>query len=116
VHEAATTAVTHTASELATEAVVTGGITGGGEAIIGTTGEGLKYAAAQLFRRLQTRYAQSRAAWLADWLERELMGNLLAELRRGAELPQSEAFRAADAALVALARPAKATAALRSAS
>jgi hypothetical protein len=110
VQEAATHAITHTAGELA----IAGGIAGGSVALDNTTGEGLSYAAAQLFRRLQTRYAESRAAWLAAWLERELMGDLLTELRRGAELPQSEAFRAADAALSALARPVKA-AALRSA-
>jgi hypothetical protein len=53
---------------------------------------------------LQTRYAQLRAEWLAGWLERELLGELLAELRRGAEAPQSAAVREVEAALAALSK------------
>ena len=91
-------AAVHTAGHLATEAAIAGGITGGGEALVSTTGEGVRQAAARLFRRLQARYAQQRARWLADWLERELLGELLAELRRGAEAPQGEEFRRVEAA------------------
>jgi hypothetical protein len=83
----------HTAVELAREAAITGGITVGGEAVVSTTGEGVRQAAGRLFGRLQTQYAQRRATWLAQWLERELLGDLLAELRQGAEVPESEAFR-----------------------
>jgi len=82
----------HTAVELAREAAITGGITAGGEAVVSTTGEGVRHAAGRLFRRLQALYAQHRAAWLAGWLERELLGGLLTELREGAEVPQHPAF------------------------
>ena len=79
----------HTAAGLATEAAITGGITGGGEAVVSTAGEGVRHAAGRLFARLQSQYAQQRASWLAGWLEGELLGDLLAELRRGAEVPDS---------------------------
>jgi hypothetical protein len=102
VHDAAVQAVGHTAGQLATEAVITGGITGGGEVLVNTTGEGVKQAAARLFGRLQMRYAQLRAAWLAGWLEQELLGETIAELRRGAEVPQSRDFQQAEQALAAI--------------
>ena len=82
----------HAVSELATEAAIAGGITGGGEALVSTTSEGVRQAAARLFIRLQSRYAEQRAHWLAGWLEDKLLGDLLAELRRGAEAPEHEAF------------------------
>jgi len=94
----------HAASELVTEAAITGGLTGGGEAIVSTTGEGVGQAAARLFGRLQFRYAQQRAAWLADWLENELLGGLLSELRRGAEVPTGNAFGEVVAAIEAISR------------
>ena len=87
------------AAQLATEAAIAGGITGGGEALVSTTSEGVRHAAGRLFLRLQSRYAQQRAAWLAAWLEQELLGDLLSELRRGAEAPDAEPFREAVAAL-----------------
>jgi hypothetical protein len=99
VHDAAVQVVGHTAGQLATEAVITGGITGGGEVLVNTAGEGVKQAAARLFGRLQTHYTQQRAGWLAHWLEDELLGDLLKELRRGAELPQSELFTQVERAL-----------------
>jgi hypothetical protein len=102
VHDAAIQAAGHTAGQLATEAAITGGITGGGELLVNTTGEGVRRTAARLFRRLQTGYAERRAAWLAGWLERELLGNLLSDLKRGAETPQSAAFQEAVAAVAAL--------------
>lgn len=92
----------HTAGHLATEAAIAGGVTGGGEAVVSATGEGLKHAAARLFQRLQTHYAEMRADWLAGWLERELLGAHVAELRRGAALVESAAYREAKAALVSL--------------
>ena len=103
VGQAAVHAAGHTATQLATEAAIAGGIAGGGEAIVSTTSEGVRQAAARLFGRLQARYAQQRANWLAQWLERELLGGLLGELRRGAEVPQSAAFHAAEAAVADLA-------------
>jgi hypothetical protein len=96
VGQAAVHAAGHTAGQLATEAAIAGGITGGGEALVSTTSEGVRQAAARLFRRLQSRYAQQRARWLADWLERELLGDLLADLRRGAEVPEMPVFREAE--------------------
>jgi len=72
----------HTAGELATAAVVTGG----GEAAVGVAGSGLKHGAARLFSRLQSDHAARRAARLTEIFERELLGNLLVELDRGAQL------------------------------
>jgi hypothetical protein len=92
----------HTAGNLATEAAIAGGITVGGEAVVTATGEGVHQAAARLFRRLQTSYAESRAEWLAGWLDRELLGGLLADLGRGAEAQRSPAFREVTDALTAL--------------
>jgi len=100
--QAAAQAAGATAGHLATEAAIAGGITGGGEAIVSTAGEGVRQAAGRLFLRLQSRYAQQRADWLARWLENELLGGLLADLRRGAELPEGKAFREVEAAVNAL--------------
>lgn len=89
-------------SHLAQEAAITGGITVVGETLVSTTGGGIRQAAGRLFLRLQSRYAQQRADWLARWLEKELLGDLLDELRFGAELPQSEAFGSVEATLATL--------------
>lgn len=105
VHEAALHAATHTATELATEAALTGGITGGGEALVDATSSRVRLAAARLFGRLQNRYAQERAEWLAGWLEKELLGDLLHELEQGAAATQSTAFRDVEQALVELRKP-----------
>jgi len=102
VGQAAAHAVGHTAGQLATEAAIAGGITGGGEAIVSTTSEGVRQAAARLFRRLQSRYAQQRAQWLAGYLENDLLGGLLADLRRGAEVPSGAPFRETLAAIETL--------------
>jgi hypothetical protein len=98
-------AAQQTAGHLATEAVIAGGIAGGGEALVSSTGEGVRQAAGRLFVRIQSRYAQQRAEWLAGWLERELLGELLAELRHGAEVPQSPPFTEALAALAQFGQP-----------
>jgi hypothetical protein len=92
----------HVAGELAAEAAIAGGITGGGEALVSTTAEGVRQAAGQLFRRLQALYAQQRAGWLANWLNEELLGELLADLRHGAEAPESPEFVAVEESLVEL--------------
>lgn len=102
VQEAAMQAATQGATHLATEAAITGGIAGGGEMLVSTTSEGLTAASARLFTRLQTRYAELRSQWLADWLERELLGDLLQELRTGAEVPEGEVFQECESALAAL--------------
>jgi hypothetical protein len=103
VHDAAAHAVTHTAGQLATDALITGGVTGGGEILVSGAGEGVKQAAARLFHRLQTRYAQQRADWLWSWLRRELLAGLLTELEQGAELPRTAGFKEVAACLNALA-------------
>ena len=105
VHGAAVHAATHSAMELATEAAVTGGVTTGGEALVDATTTGVRRAATRLFTRLQEHYARERAEWLAGWLERELLGPVLADLRRGAELTESAAFRDFERALAELSRP-----------
>jgi hypothetical protein len=102
--QAVTHAATTTAGQLATEAAIAGGITGGGEVLVGGTSEGVRQAAGRLFGRLQSRYAQQRADWLAKWLEQELLGNLLADLRRGAEAPSSKEFQEIEAAMAVLSR------------
>ncbi|MBN1590213.1 MAG: GTPase domain-containing protein, partial [Pirellulales bacterium] len=102
VSQAAVHAASQTAGNLATEAAIAGGIAGGGEALVSTTSEGVRQAAGRLFTQLQARYAQGRAAWLADWLDNQLLGGLLADLRRGAEVPESDEFRAAENALALL--------------
>ena len=102
VGQAAVQAAGHTAGELATEAAIAGGITGGGEVAITTAGEGVRQAAGRLFSRLQSRYTQTRAQWLAGWLEQELLGDLLTELRQGAQSPETDAFRRTEDALEAL--------------
>lgn len=91
--QAAAQAAGHTLAQLAQEAAIAGGIAGGGEAIVSGTSEGMRQAAGRLFASLQARYAQQRAVWLAGWIERELLGDLLADLRRGAHVPDSEPFR-----------------------
>jgi hypothetical protein len=102
VQEAAVQAAGHTASHLATEVAITGGVTGGGEALVSGANRGLRHAVAQLFGRLQTRYAEQRAGWLADWIEREMLGDLLEELRLGAQVARSDAMTQVVAAVKAL--------------
>lgn len=80
------------ASHAATEAAIAGGITGGGEAFVSGASQGIRHAAARLFVRLQRQYAERRAQWLADWLGRNLLGDLLDELNAGAHLPTSDTF------------------------
>ena len=102
VGHAAAQALHQTAGHLAAEAVIAGGFAGGGEALVSTTSEGVRAAAGRLFLRLQQRYAQRRAGWLAGWLEETLLGDLLRELRRGAEIPGGAAFREVEQLLAAL--------------
>ena len=100
--QAAAHAATHTVGQLAQEAAIAGGIAGGGEALVSSTSEGVRQAAGRLFIRLQSRYARQRAAWLAHWLEQELLGDVLADLHRGAEVAQSPEFREVQAIIPAL--------------
>lgn len=96
VGQAAMHAAGHVAGQVAADAAIATGIT---EAVVTTTGEGARQAAARLFRRLQTRFAQKRAQWLADFLEKQLLGDLLAELRLGAAVPESTEFQKVEAAM-----------------
>lgn len=91
-------------AELVKDTLITTTVTGGGEAVVAVAGESAKQAAARLFARLQSGYARLRADWLAALLEQELLGDLLTELRQGAEITQSPEFRAAEAATGNLAR------------
>ncbi len=98
-HEVAAQALGHTLTHVAADTA----IVMGGEAGVSTAGAGLKHAAAQLFRRLQAQFAQQRAAWLATWLERELLGGLLNDLRTGAEIAQRAEFKTTERLLADLA-------------
>lgn len=101
-------ALVHAASgaiaELVKDTLITTTVTGGGEAVVAVAGESAKQAAARLFARLQSGYARLRARWLAGLLEQELLGELLAELRLGAEITLSPEFVAVDGAVRNLAR------------
>ena len=99
VGQAAMHAAGHVAGHVAADAAIATGIT---EAVVTTTGEGARQAAARLFRRLQTRFAQKRAQWLADFIEKQLLGGLLEELRQGAAVPESIEFRKVEAAMAEL--------------
>ncbi len=92
----ATHVVGHVAGQVAADAAITTGVT---EAVVATTGEGTRQAAARLFGRLQTRFAQKRAQWLADFVETQMLGDLLAELRQGAAVPESIEFKKVEAAM-----------------
>lgn len=66
------------------------------------TSDGIGLAAARLFQRLQSHYAEQRAKQLAAWLDRELLGGLLSQLRTGSEMANSPEFKAAEGAIRAL--------------
>lgn len=74
------------AAQFAAEAVITSGVTVAGEAAVAGAGEGVRAAAARTFRHLEQRYAENRRNWLADLLRRELLGETLDHLARGADL------------------------------
>jgi hypothetical protein len=99
VGQAAMHAAGHVAGHVAADAAIATGIT---EAVVSTSGEGARQAAARLFRRLQTRFAQKRAQWLADFVERQLLGDLLAELRQGAAVPEAIEFKTVEAGMAEL--------------
>ena len=86
----------HAAGQLATDAAIASGI---GEAAVSTAGEGVRQSAARLFRRLQVSFARKRAQWLADFLESQLLGDLLAELRQGAAVAASAELKQVETAI-----------------
>ena len=92
VGDAAWQLAAQSAVHLATEAAIAGGTTAGGEVVATTTSAGIAQAAARLFTRLQHEYAQQRGQWLVDFLERELMGPLMDELRAAAAATDSPPF------------------------
>ncbi|MBS0210548.1 MAG: 50S ribosome-binding GTPase [Planctomycetes bacterium] len=92
VHQAAVQAAGHTATQWAADAAITSGVTVGGEALVSLSGQGMKQAWGRLFLRLQTRFAEQRARWLAQWLEAHWLRDLFEELRAGAELVELPAF------------------------
>ena len=75
------------AAQVATEAAITGGVTAAGEATMAVAGEGVRAAAARTFRHLEQRYAENRRSWLTDKLRKELLGETLDHLQRGAAVP-----------------------------
>jgi hypothetical protein len=81
------------AANVAVDAAITGGIVGGGEAVVAGAGAGARHALAQLFRDVQSQYVQHRADWLVQQLQGWLQP-LSDDLRRGADVGESEAFRA----------------------
>ncbi len=86
----------HAAGQFAADAAIASGI---GEAAVSTAGEGVRQSAARLFRRLQAGFARKRAQWLADFLENQLLGNLLDELRQGAAVAGSAEFKQVETAI-----------------
>ncbi len=89
----------HAAGQIAADAAIASGI---GEAAVSTAGEGVRQSAARLFRRLQVSFARKRAQWLADFLENQLLGDLLRELRQGAAVATSAEFKAVETAVLNL--------------
>jgi hypothetical protein len=87
------------AGHFAADAALASGI---GEAAVSTAGEGVRQSAARLFRRLQVSFAKKRAQWLADFLETQLLGDLLAELRQGADVAESSEFEQVQTAMKGL--------------
>lgn len=94
----------HTTGQLLAEVAVTGGVAGSGEAVVEGTGHGLKLAAARVFGRFNEHYARRRAAWLSEFVDRELLAPVLGELRDGAQVVESEPFQRAEGAIVELRR------------
>jgi hypothetical protein len=80
----------HAAGQFAADAAIASGI---GEAAVSTAGERVRQSAARLFRRLQIGFARKRAKWLADFLENQLLGDLLTDLRQGAAVADSAEFK-----------------------
>lgn len=68
----------------------TGAVVMGETALSGTAG-GLRHLEAR-FRQLQAAFAARRVAWFADFLRRNVLGNLHLELQAAAAVPESAAF------------------------
>lgn len=83
-------AAMHVAGEVAAGTVA---VTVGDTAISATTSSGAGYLQAK-FHRLQAAFTGRRARWLAEQLERRLLGGLAAELQQAAQVGRSPAFQA----------------------
>jgi hypothetical protein len=103
-------AATHLASHavMQTALHVVGDVAGGtmaaavGEsAISSTAGSGIAYLQAR-FHRLQSAFTAGRVAWLAQQLEKDLLGPTTRQLAQAVAVPQSEAFQQVEAALAEL--------------
>jgi hypothetical protein len=92
-------AALHVAGNLAGHVASEVVVAGGGEALVAGSGEGLRQGAARLFRRLQVRFAEKRAQWLADFLDAQLLGDLLDQLRQGAAVSESAEFKNVESAI-----------------
>ncbi len=73
--------------QIAAEAAIGGATTVAGETVVAGAGEGMRAAATRTFRHLEERYADDRRNWLAGLLRRELLGETLDHLARGAAVP-----------------------------
>lgn len=69
----------------------TGAVVVGETALTGTAG-GLRHLEAK-FQQLQTAFTARRVAWFAEFLKRNLLGELQEELRVAADVPRSLAFQ-----------------------
>ncbi len=72
------------AAHMFVDGAITAGVAGAGEAAVVGAGEGVRAAAARAFRHLEQRYAENRRDWLAGLLRKELLGETLDHLQRGA--------------------------------
>ncbi len=90
------------ATHLATEVTVASGITGGGDAVVAASSSGVARAAARLFGNLQRRYAELRVRWFYETIQEVLLGDVMSELRAGAEIPQGSAFQEIERSLAQL--------------
>lgn len=80
---------------LAIDVAVTGSLASGNEAFFTGTSAGMRHAIARMFNRLQGEYAKSRVTWLSDWISREILGTLYADLQQGASASKNDAYRLA---------------------
>ena len=70
----------------------------GETAISSTASSGIGYLQAR-FHRLQAAFTTRRVAWLAERLERDLLGDTTRQLAKAVGVPQSNAFHDVETAL-----------------
>jgi hypothetical protein len=102
-HQAATQAVTHTVTQLGTDVAIGGGVAAAGETIVGAVSQPtLQQGVSLLLGRIDREFAKRRRDWLVGLVERDLLGELLAEMHQGAELVDGPAMRTLRNALARL--------------